>query len=53
MRPNEKCFVINLDRRLHTSIKIHAAQQNMTMTAWLLKAIALLMQEEGTNKITK
>ena len=53
MKPNEQRLVLNIDRGLHTSIKLIATKKHLTIKSWLLLAIAKALNEEREDEERK
>lgn len=50
MKPNEKRLVFEIDRGLHTSIKVLAAEKHMSIKSWITTAIVNALLEEQDKK---
>lgn len=52
MKPNETRLVIELDRRLHFTLKRKAIDSGLTLKKWVLKAIAnqIKIEEDQVEK---
>ncbi len=46
IRNSPKRILIDVDEKLHSDIKIRAAFKNISIRAWILRAIAAAIEEE-------
>jgi len=46
MKLSDHKMTVNIPREIHAEIKALSARRYLTMTQWLMKAIALMIKEE-------
>ena len=49
-RASPKRIIMNVPDELHKRIKLNATYKNISITAWILEAIVVKMQEEDKYK---